>query len=317
MSTLKTASMKSQEDRVPQALERLLVATDFSEHATEALRSAIELARAHDAEILLVHAVDSELPTLAAPDDPLGRFIRQNLGALESLVRGSGVPVCAEIHLGKPWDVITKVARESTVDLIILGAQGKSRVSERFLGTTADRVIKTSSVPVLVAPKRPLSSAHDVQTILVATDFSEEAALATSMAVRLLHGCVTEGHLVLLHSVALSVKHIDADVPMPIPEYWDAAERDAAQKLQTLAASLRNDRMTVEAKTFRGYPAETILSEARNCQADLIAMGTQGRKGLDRFFMGSVAERVLHHADCPVLTVRRPEGDQPIQLSAD
>ncbi len=103
-------------------------------------------------------------------------------------------------------------------------------------------------------------------------------------------------------------------MPAPLPTYRDDTECAAGQRLETLAAALRSDRLQVEVKTLRGYPSEAILHEAEATQADLIALGTVGRSGLNRFFMGSVAQRVFHHAECPVLAVRKPDSGagQPI-----
>jgi nucleotide-binding universal stress UspA family protein len=77
--------------------------------------------------------------------------------------------------------------------------------------------------------------------------------------------------------------------------------------LEAIAAPLRTDRVQIGVKATRGLAGEEILREAEACDAHLIAIGTQGRGGLDRFFLGSVAEWVLHRAQCPVLTVRKSE----------
>jgi nucleotide-binding universal stress UspA family protein len=184
------------------------------------------------------------------------------------------------------------------------------------MGTVADRLIRSASIPVLVhrASAKP---GRGLRTVLAATDFSEEAALAISAAVQLLRGSVKPARLVLFHSVALAINYGDFNTPMTIPQYWDETERTAARQMESLAASLRCNQLQVDVKTFRGYPAEAILHEAEMISADLVAIGTVGRTGLNRFFMGSVAERVLHHAKCPVLTVRKPDSDEPIRLSAD
>jgi len=89
----------------------------------------------------------------------------------------------------------------------------------------------------------------------------------------------------------------------------------ASRDLESLAAPIRSDRWQVEVKTARGVPGEGILREARVVNAQLIAIGTQGRSGLNRFFMGSVAEWVVHHAQCPVLTMRKPDQNDLISIS--
>lgn len=99
-------------------------------------------------------------------------------------------------------------------------------------------------------------------------------------------------------------------------EFWREMEERAAQHLENLASPLRSERWEVEVKTARGLPGEEIMREARAIDAQLIALGTQGRSGLNRFFMGSVAEWVLHHAQCPVLAVRKPDRTDFASISA-
>jgi nucleotide-binding universal stress UspA family protein len=159
--------------------------------------------------------------------------------------------------------------------------------------------------------------ARGVRTILVPVDFSEESAIATSMAVRLLEASETGGRLILLHAVELMIDWPSSDIPTALPRHWDEAEARAAQQLESIAASIRNDRVQVITKTFRGYAPDAIEREAHARSVDLIAMGTQGRGGLDRLLLGSIAERVVHHSTCPVLTVRRPDADQPIRVAGE
>jgi nucleotide-binding universal stress UspA family protein len=213
--------------------------------------------------------------------------------------------------------VVAHIARDANADLIVIGAHGQSKFSERVLGTVAERLIRTTSIPLVVYRESTAGPSSGIRTVLAATDFSEEAALAISTIVRLLRGTSERARLVLFHSVPLFITYGDFPAPLTLPDYWAETEAAAARRLETIACSLRTDRLQVEVKTFHGYPAEAILHEAEMIDADLIAIGTVGRTGLDRFFMGSVAERVLHHAKCPVLTVRRPAPTDPIRMSVE
>jgi nucleotide-binding universal stress UspA family protein len=154
--------------------------------------------------------------------------------------------------------------------------------------------------------------------VLVATDFSEESALALSAAVRLVRGTKQPARLVLFHAIAVMTSYADFNMPVMVPAYWDEAEQTATRQLEAIAAPLRgDDQLRVEAKTFRGYPAEAILHEAEMIGADLIALGSVGRKGVSRLLLGSVTERVLHHAACPVLAARRTDPGEPLRVSAE
>jgi nucleotide-binding universal stress UspA family protein len=221
------------------SLKTIVVATDFSENATAALDWATDLARAHAAQIVLVHAVDTELPALAGMMEPIGTYVRQKLETGLKHLTASHVPAQTEYDLGKPWSVIATVAREAKADLIVVGAHGKSKF--HVLGPVADRLIRTTSIPVLVHRTRA-GAAPGVRTVLAATDFSEEAALAMEAAVRLLGGSMGPARLVLFHAVPLLIIYTDLNMPMAVPTYWDETERAAATRLEALAAALRSDR---------------------------------------------------------------------------
>ncbi len=292
-------------------LKTILLATDFSSNASTALDWAIELARVHKAHVAVVHAVETELPALAVPPGPIAQKVQQSLNDARKRVAQWDVTSSIEHYIGKPWNVVSAVAAKIDADLIVLGARGKTDFAGKLLGSTADRIIRTTSVPVMVIrdeARRPTA----ISTVLVASDFSEESARATSMAVRLLHNAESAVRLVLFHVVPLQIHFPDSTYPglthgdLPKSEYWNEIELQAARHLETLAAPLRSERVTVEAKTVRGFPGEEIVREAESIDAQLIAIGTQGRTGLNRFFMGSVAEWVLHHAKCRVLAVRKP-----------
>lgn len=304
-----TSALQPRRQTAQPRLSTIVVATDFSDNATAALDWAIDLAKAHAAKIVLVHAIETELPALTEATGPIDTYVRKELEAVSKRLSAAHVLAQTEFDRGRPWSVIAGIATKANADLIVVGAHGKSKF--RPLGTVADRLIRTTSIPVLVHRARA-DGALGVRTVLAATDFSDEAALAMETALGLLSRSSETARLVLFHAVPL-VNIYDLNTAVHYPTYWDDAERAGGLRLETLAATLRRqrlqgaDHLQVEGKTSRGFPSEAILSEAQTIHADLIALGTVGRSGLNQFFMGSVAQRVLHHAQCPVLVVRKPE----------
>jgi nucleotide-binding universal stress UspA family protein len=137
---------------------------------------------------------------------------------------------------------------------------------------------------------------------LVATDFSAGSNLALESALGLAHRVGASVHL--LHVVE------DPVLAMPwsegrafdLPRLRDAVVEDAEKRLRTIAAAHQGLAISVEAAV--GTAAESIVRSAVEHGADLIVVGTEGRHGVGRAFMGSVAERVVRLANCPVLTVR-------------
>ncbi|MHC4427926.1 MAG: universal stress protein [Planctomycetota bacterium] len=295
----------------------ILVPTDFSKTAERALDLAVQIALGHGAQIHLVHAVEA----VSMPSMPLEiqQTVTRNLADLEEVVRKAGLTVMSHYDAtGKPWVVVAKAERRLAADLIVMGTHGRRRTPQ-VLGTTADRVIRSAQTPILTV-QPDVARPPEIRTVLVATDFSEEAALATSAAVRLAGRMVGQTQpisLVLLH--AWSTPLVYGEPPWLVPKLPPTGEieKEARHTLESLAATLRGDRVNVEVRVREGDAAEVITSEAERIKADLIALGTVGRSGLNRLLLGSVAEQVLHRAPCPVLTVRQPLPTEPIQLAEE
>jgi len=139
--------------------------------------------------------------------------------------------------------------------------------------------------------------------ILHPTDFSRASAPALRRAVALARAC--RAPLVLLHVMTPPSPFIGEDTPPS--SYVDLlilARRSAKRRLAAVFVRVRRTGVRARAVFAEGLPADAILRAARRMRADLIVMGTHGRTGVSRVFMGSVAERVVRQSRCPVLTVR-------------
>jgi len=138
-----------------------------------------------------------------------------------------------------------------------------------------------------------------IHTILHPTDFSDRSRHALHLACALARDY--GARLIVLHvAVPPTVVYGEGIIP-PDPMRNLQEERDQLNGLPIPDANVRAERLFSE-----GDPAEEILSVARDVSANLIAMGTHGRTGLNRLLMGSVAEQVVRRASCPVLTVKSP-----------
>jgi nucleotide-binding universal stress UspA family protein len=145
----------------------------------------------------------------------------------------------------------------------------------------------------------------EVRTILVPIDFSQHAESVLEWAAHLAreHG----SKLVLLHAYHLPVDFQQLEGAYLPPDFWTQVKADAAANLEREAAKLRAAGLDVETVVREGYPATAIEEEARTRHADLVVIGTKGHSGLKHLLLGSVAERVVQKAPCPVLAVKTPE----------
>ncbi len=145
----------------------------------------------------------------------------------------------------------------------------------------------------------------EVARILVPVDFSENAAAVLEWAAHLAEE--HEAKILLLHAYHLPVEFQQLDGAYLPPDFWANVKAEAEQNLDRYAQDLKKKGVEVEALVREGYPATVIVDEAEAQNADLIVIGTHGLTGLKHMLLGSIAERVVQKATCPVLTVKSTE----------
>ena len=142
------------------------------------------------------------------------------------------------------------------------------------------------------------------QRFLVPVDFSEYAHRALEYAISL--AGKLEAHLTLLHVIqSLPMGGVDMGVTLPYTYIHDL-EAEITSALQADLEQITAAGLEGEFAVAHGVPFQEIIETARLQQADLIVMGTHGRTGLQHVLLGSVAEKVVRLAPCPVLVVRQP-----------
>lgn len=290
----------------------ILVGTDFSETAAAALDWAIELARQQGAAIELVHAVTvppsipGYIPSAGMDfQEEVLKAAEARLAETAATLDGRGVPITTRLFPGTPSQVILDRAEGAGAMAIVLGTRGLTGLRHLLLGSTAQRVVHGAGCPVLSVHPGDLGKHREIRTILVPTDFSQDAGLAIAAAHRLLAPLERDARLILLNVYNLPIEYT-AYGPVPTSvNYLQDAGLESERRLFEAAQALQREGLTVETVAREGDPAHVIAEEAGKRGADLIAMGTRGLTGLRHLLMGSTAERVVEYAPCPVMTVRR------------
>jgi nucleotide-binding universal stress UspA family protein len=294
-------------------VSRILVGTDFSPTAAAAVEWAVELARPQGARVELVHAVTVPPVLLEyvgsgaiAPgpvfDEEVRGAARERLEREAAAWRGMGIEVNTWMGVGTPSMVICDRAAEAAALAVVLGTRGLTGLRHLLLGSTTERVVQGAPCPVLTIHPEDMGRHRAIRTILVPTDFSEDAELAIHAARRLL---APEARLLLFHAFNLPIEYT-AYGPIPTSvNYLQDTGLDAERRLQERTDRLAAEGLTVDWTVREGDPSVVIVEEAERRGVDLIAMGTHGRSGLRHLLLGSTAERVVQHARCPVMTVRR------------
>jgi nucleotide-binding universal stress UspA family protein len=295
-------------------LRTIVAATDFSEHASVALAWATELALQNAALLVLVHAVRANPPTAPEfvqwPDryrDDIRVTAERRLEREAGAARRRGLTVDCELPFGTAAQAVIAVAEARGADLIVAGTRGRSSWKRALLGSTAARLVRYGRCPVLTVRSPDAGQPRPVRTVVVPTDFSADAALAARVAAGVLAASGPDRRIVLLHAyrIPMEATYLPAHV---LSDAIAAADATAKRRIEDSALELRETGIAVETVAREGEPPQLILDQARSVGADLIAMGTHGRSGVDRIAVGSTAERVIASASCPVLTVRCPSS---------
>ena len=289
-------------------LRKILCPIDFSAGSQHAMQVAARLAKRAGAELILTHSW--YVPPLAFADeapfpaDTIQRMIEdeeRNLAAATREVTGLGVErVTSRFLTGAPADRIAEAAGDDReIDLIVMGTHGRTGLRRVLLGSVAEKVVRHAPCSVLAV--RETSAATPFRHVLCPIDFSETSRLAVELAAQLVD---PDGDgLELLHVLELP---ISASGEPLAPDFLVDLDRRAAARLDEWAAEIQNSaKLRVTTRSRIGSPAGQALAVLDDdATLDLVVMGSHGRTGVGRILFGSVAEKLVRHARCPVLVAR-------------
>ncbi|MBW2422438.1 MAG: universal stress protein [Deltaproteobacteria bacterium] len=292
-----------------ESIRNIIVPTDFSELSEAAVRSAARLARGHDATIHLLHVVrlpfvhttyDMNVPQSVW--DGLRDEVRVQMDGVCERLASEGLTRVERLISEnlQPAEFIEQHARALEADLVVLATHGRRGLAHAFLGSIAEKTLRTCPVPVL-AVKQDGLPAEGVRRVLVAIDFSKHSDQAQALAASLARGCGAS--IDLLHVLEEAPEYAIRVTPQ-IAQLEAQARAQSAERLEAAAAELEKAGFSVRTHLQKGYPPDVITRKAKSCESDLIVMGTHGHRGFDRLSLGSVAERTLRLAPCSVLTTR-------------
>ena len=296
-------------------LHRILFATDFSQGAQHAQAYAAFFAHTFGAELKIIHVFEVYPSALYADPwtnplllEPIRDEVSRNLDELTANVRRCGVQAMSLHALGIASEQLIEAARKEAVDLVIVGTQGRTGLEHILLGSTAERVVKGAPCPVMTVRSSTTIPSHDtpitIKRILAPIDFSDcslDALEYTIQIAKRFEASVTILHMLEWVSVGLDFSATEV-------AEGGRVRRERESRVGELADLIRAQGLTAEAVIRGGgAPADVVLELAGERGADLIVMGTHGRRGLSRLLIGSVAEGVLRQAACPVITVKSPK----------
>lgn len=290
-------------------LHKILLATDFSKSAQQAMHRAIALAKIFNSEIHVLHVIPSmELSKLNR--EMIEKGVRVELKNIHDTIKSAGIAVHdIDLQVGIPFLRIIHEAAKHDVNVILMGSGEKEATVSRGsfpLGITAEKVLHKATKPVwIVKPE----SKTKIRRILCPVDFSKPAERAMKNAI----------HLARRMDAKLQIMHAVPSLMDTYLNFLGGSEEKQAEKIANHAKQLdkfleKFDFHGVNfEKTVRpGKPHKVILETAAHLDIDLIIMGTSGESDSPKVLMGTNTKYVVRELPCSMVTVKSESVIQPI-----
>lgn len=273
-------------------MNRILVPTDFSEQAENALKVAAMLAKKHNAEIYLLHMMEIPMqqtdPINAVSDIPEALFFMKLAHKkFEDLMDRDfleGITIHETVKADITFNEIKDACKESDIDFIVMGSHGASGLKEMFVGSNAEKVVRTSDVPVLVIKNEHKS--FEISNFVFASDFKNDNKETYEQAVKFAKAVGAKIHLLMVNTANNFITTHDANTRIN--------DFISGQTFENYTITIHND-TSVE---------QGVLNFSKDIDADLIGISTHGRQGIAHFFNTSISEDLVNHAKRPVITFK-------------
>lgn len=273
-------------------MKKILVPTDFSIQAENALKVAAQLAKKHGCEIYLLHILEVSVHTI----DPVSTYnnlpeamffmklAHKQFEELKMKDYLKGLTIHEHVEFHEIFKGVFHVCKKHNIDLVVMGSNGASGLKEMLIGSNTEKVVRTSETPVLVIKNE--HQTFKTKHFVFASDFNEESKIPFQKAIEFatifgskLHLLMvnTPNHFITTNEAESSIQNFIKDVKLP-----------------SHTINIYND-VTIETG---------IMNFSKSIEANLIGMSTHGRQGLSHFFNGSVSEDLVNHAKRPVMTFK-------------
>ncbi|MGX1024857.1 universal stress protein [Psychroflexus sp. MBR-150] len=275
-------------------MKKILVPTDFSPEAENALKVAAQIAKNFDSEIFLLHMLELPLD-LIDPSQPRGtgdlpealffmKLAHQRFNEVMKKDYLKGIKVNETVEFHEAFDGIMEISKKHQCDVIIMGSSGADGLKEIFIGSNTEKVVRHSEIPVLVIKKEiPL---FEVKKFVFATDLDSESIPTFKKAIDFANKLDTTIELVMVNTAS---------------KFSTTDEID--DKLKSFTENI--DEADYQFSVYNDVNVETgILNYGNKINADLIGISTHGRKGLAHFINGSLSEDLVNHAKRPIVTFK-------------
>lgn len=274
-------------------MKTIIVPVDFSTYSENALKVAANIAKTQQAEIVTVHMMGMSDAVISKEENSMeGMFhLKLTQKRFEEFLDKDyleGITVHQTVKNYTVFSELDDVAKEHNGDLIIMGSHGSSGLSEMFVGSNTEKVVRTATVPVLVIKEE---TNFNAKKAVFACDYKLESTEVFKKATNLFKALGMEVSLVFIN--------------LPGESYLNTAAID--QRIVDFLIHLdgQGKILPEDITIYSDYTVEKgIFNYAKKIKADIIGIPTHGRRGLAHFFSGSISEDIVNHSKLPVLTVK-------------
>lgn len=274
-------------------MKKILVPTDFSSIANNALEEAIQIGKKSGSEIILLSVVEEgSSGSVRVTGEIMNKDVQENVYFIkliektkerlaEIITKQSDITIYPEIRMGNPFHSISQIVSEGDVDFIVMGTQGSSGIEELIIGSNTEKVVRHAKCPVL--------SVHDKSSYKY-SDIVYASSLEDS----------EEGMIDLLKEFQ---RRYNSNIHMVWVNTPNNFQRDKLTKIRMHQFIKKNTIENCSVNIYNDITEEDgIISFAEEKNADMISMITHGRTGFAHLIAGSIAEDVVNHTKRPVLT---------------
>ncbi len=275
-------------------MKKILVPVDFSKQAEYAAKVASQIAKKNNHEIFLLHMLDLPVGVIdpasfgSNNNAPMGLLFLQRahekFEEFKKLPFFDGLKISDTVQFHKTYDGIIEQSLKNDVDLIVMGSQGASGLEEILVGSNTEKVVRNSTVPVLVI-KEDIDD-FQIKNIVFASDFNIKNKPSFQNILDFTKEFDSKIHLLKVNTVQdFESTKVSSDT---IRNFINGHD------LQNYTLNIYNDR-SIE---------EGILNFSKLIEADLIIVNTHGKRGLAHIFSNSISEELTNHSKLPVATFK-------------
>ncbi len=273
-------------------MKKILVPCDFSDPAVQAFKFAVEIANQSNGEIILLNVVELPvihdtvlMPTLNYEEafvKDMKANAEKNFTKMKTKWAKDGPKVSFFVEYGSATAAITRFAEEHNADLVVMGTKGATGLKEFFVGSNTEKIVRRSTIPVIAVKK--YVKASSIRDIVFPNTLGKDQEELTMKVKKLQEFFKAKLHILYVNTPAYFRQDINTK-----QELSDFAKR----------FMIKNFTLNV----FNDIDQESgVINFTHEIGADMIAMSTHGRRGLNHLLIGSIAEDVVNHIDCPIWT---------------